>query len=92
MQLLQMGWDAPVLFHDKAKNITAKFKNLRKNFRKWQQQLPSLAKTIEQCKMVLSFLDTMEEFRDLSLEKWNFRANLLIHIENLLKQQRTYWR
>jgi hypothetical protein len=42
--------------------------------------------------MVLCFLDTLEEFRDLSLEEWNFRANLLIHIEILLEQQRLYWR
>jgi hypothetical protein len=87
MEVLQLGWDSPILYHDKAKNITAKFKNLRKTFRQWkqQQQLPCLAKTIEQIKMVLSFLNTMEEFRDLSLEEWNFRENLLTHIENLLE-------
>jgi hypothetical protein len=49
--------------------LTAKLKFLRKTLRDWQQNLSSLAKTIENNKLVLSFLDTLAEFRDLSLEE-----------------------
>jgi hypothetical protein len=39
--------------------------------------------------MMISFLDTLEAFRDLALEEWNFRK--LVQ-ENLLEQQRVYWK
>jgi uncharacterized protein YqeY len=38
------------------------------------------------------FLDIIEEYRDLSLEEWNFRKILQEHLENILEQQRIYWR
>jgi hypothetical protein len=34
----------------------------------------------------------MEEFRDLSLEEWNFRKLVQEHLENLLEKQRIYWK
>jgi hypothetical protein len=37
-------------------------------------------------------LDTLEEFRDLALEEWNFRKIIQDHLANLLEQQRNYWR
>jgi hypothetical protein len=40
---------------------------------------------------VLSFLDTLEEFRDLSLEEWNFRQVVKSNLEHLLEKQRIYW-
>jgi hypothetical protein len=40
---------------------------------------------------VILFLDTLEEFRDLALEEWNFRKILQEHLTNLLEQQRVYW-
>jgi len=70
----------------------AKFKNLRKVFRAWKDCLPNLATIIKNCKQVLFFLDTLEEFRDLSIEEWNFRANLQIHLENTLNLQIIYWK
>jgi hypothetical protein len=33
----------------------------------------------------------MEEFRDLSMEEWNFKNLVRVNIENLLEQQRIYW-
>jgi hypothetical protein len=42
--------------------------------------------------MVLSFLNTLDEFRDLSLEKWNFRVLVQDHLGKLLEQQRVYWK
>jgi hypothetical protein len=85
------GWHVPVVSLDSAKKIVGKFKNLRRVLRAWQANLPSLAKTIENNKNVLSFIDSMEEFRGLTLEEWNFRKVIQYHLENLLDQQRVYW-
>jgi hypothetical protein len=80
------GWNMATLQRDKAKNITAKFKNLRRVLRAWRSQLLNLATTITNNKNVLMLLNTLEEFRDLSLEEWNFRAIVQEHLTNLLEQ------
>lgn len=41
---------------------------------------------------MLSFLDILEECRDLSLPEWNFRELLMEKLVLLLKQQRIYWK
>jgi hypothetical protein len=61
---------------------------LRRILRQWHAQISNLATTIQNNKVILPFLDTLEEFRDLALEKWNFRKIVLEHLENLLEQQR----
>lgn len=40
--------------------------------------------------MVMQFFETLEEFRDLSLEEWNFRTFLREKLLDLLEQQRIY--
>jgi hypothetical protein len=61
--------------------MSAKLKHLRQTLRKWQQQLSNLAKTIENNKSIIMLLDIMEEFRDLSLEEWNFKNIVHEHLE-----------
>jgi hypothetical protein len=73
MQVFMHGWNVPVAQEDKAKRIVAKFKNLRRVLRVWQANLSNLATVISNNKVVLMFMDTMEGFRDLTLEEWNFR-------------------
>jgi hypothetical protein len=58
--------------------------------RKWQQQLSNLAQVIDHNKAVIFFMDVIEEFRDLSLEEWNFRKIIQEHSANLLEQQTVY--
>jgi hypothetical protein len=41
--------------------------------------------------MALFLLDSLEEYRDLSLEEWNFRHIIQSNISALLEQQRIYW-
>jgi hypothetical protein len=53
--------------------LTAKFKNLRRMLKTWKQQLPKLAVAINNIKLVLHFMETIELFRYHSLPKWNFR-------------------
>jgi hypothetical protein len=87
-QILQNGWFSPVLYADKAKSLGAKFKNLKKVLRAWHAQISNLKRTIQNNKMLLMFLDILEEFRDLSLEEWNMRKIVEHHLKNLLEQER----
>jgi hypothetical protein len=57
----------------------------------WQSQLSNINTSIHNNKVMLFWLDTMEEFRDLSMEEWNFKNLVRVNIENLLEQQRIYW-
>lgn len=41
---------------------------------------------------MISFLDVIEEWRDLSVQEWNFREILNSKLSNLLHQQQIYWR
>jgi hypothetical protein len=75
---------------DSAKKIMAKFKNLRRVLRWWYAQISNLATTIQNNKMVMNFLDNMEEHRYLSLEEWNFRQIVQENFNGLLEQQRIY--
>jgi hypothetical protein len=92
LDILQQGWNLPTQQSDKAKNINAKLKNLRKTLRAWKLHLPSLGKTIQNCKEIILFLDILEEFRDLTIEEWNFRNIITQHLQDLLQQQKIYWK
>jgi len=92
LNIVQHGWALPTFQSDPAKVITAKFKNLRRVIRAWQAQLSSLKANIANVKLVLSFLGLLEEFRDLSLQEWNFRHILEQRLISLLKQQKIYWK
>lgn len=86
-QVLQHAWSVPVTQYDAAKSIVAKLKNIRRIFKEWSKLLPGLAKTIISTKQVISFLDILEESRDLSLQEWNFRAIVQEHLNQLLQYQ-----
>jgi hypothetical protein len=92
ISILIHGWSAPFLPQDPAKAINAKCKNLRKHLKIWKAKSPPLIKLIDNCKLILQLLDTIECFRDLTLSEWNFRDILSSKLVSLLKQQRTYWR
>jgi hypothetical protein len=91
-QIAQQGWEEVDIQPDKAKTITAKFKNLRKALRIWQQYLSNLKRNLENIKVVLSLLEIIEESRDLTLMEWNFKEILTANLNHLLEQQRVYWR
>jgi hypothetical protein len=54
--------------------------------------LENLAKVIENNKMVLSLLDSLEEYRDLSLHEWNFRKLVQDNLLKLPEQHKEYWK
>jgi hypothetical protein len=91
LQTIENGWNLPNNQTNKAKRMVYKLKSLRKILRQWHQQLRNLARTIDHNKTGILFLNTLEEFRYLALEEWNFRKMLHDHLANLLGQQRIYW-
>jgi hypothetical protein len=50
----------------------------------------NLKKTISNNSLTLQFLDSLEEYRDLSIEEWNFRVVVRENLLALLEQQRIY--
>jgi hypothetical protein len=70
--------------------LTAKFKNLRKALKIWKGSLSNLKQNITNVKLVLSLLTFIEEFRDLSIQEWNFKILLEQKLQSLLKQQKAY--
>jgi hypothetical protein len=56
----------------------------------WQTRLSSLKANIENVNADLIFMGVLEEFRDLSILEWNFRALLQEKYSSLLKQ--IYWK
>jgi hypothetical protein len=69
MPVMEHDRNVALILVDSAKRLMAKFKNLRRVMRCWYAQISNLATTIQNNKMVLSFLDAVEEFRDLSLKE-----------------------
>jgi hypothetical protein len=49
--------------------LMAKFKNLRRVLKCWYANTSNLVRNIKNNKLLLGFLDKMEEFRDLTLEE-----------------------
>lgn len=84
MQIAQSGWIDPSNQVDKAKAITAKCKNLRKTLRIWNQKLSNFKKNLANIKTVLSFLEIIEEHRDLTILEWNFKEILVERLNEIL--------
>jgi hypothetical protein len=72
LEQVQLGWFTTNPNLDAAKTLTSKYKNLRKTLKDWSHTLSNLKQIIERVKLVLNFLNLLEEFRDLSLIEWNF--------------------
>jgi hypothetical protein len=68
------------------------FKNLRGALKAWSSTLSNLKISIANISFTLLLLEAMEEYRDLSLEEWNFRCILREKLLTLLEQQRIYWK
>lgn len=91
LSVVSNSWSAPLPQQDPAKLLTAKFKALRSNLKSWQVQFSNIKKTIANVKIVISFLDAVEEWRDFELHEWNFRDILNQKLTDLLHQQMIYW-
>ena len=92
LSVVQHAWSIPVPLQDMAKKLSAKFKNLRRVIKAWQSHLSSLKAYITYVKLIIVFISLLEEFRDLSLEEWNFRKLLEEKLIFLFRQQKIYWK
>ena len=90
--LLEESWNKPTAQSDTAMTLSAKYKRLRKTLKEKQASLSNLKNVIQNVKNIIQFIDVLEEFRDLSLPEWNFRAILKEKLHFLLEQQRGYWK
>jgi hypothetical protein len=52
--------------------ITTKLKLSKKYLKEWQRNLPKLLETIDNTKLLIQFIDIIEEHRDLEVQEWNF--------------------
>ena len=62
LEVIQHGWSLPVFATNKAKIISAKFKNLRRVIKAWQIHLSSLKENIINVKFILELISLLEEF------------------------------
>nr|AAO37473.1 putative reverse transcriptase [Oryza sativa Japonica Group]AAS01922.1 retrotransposon protein, putative, LINE sub-class [Oryza sativa Japonica Group]ABF96965.1 retrotransposon protein, putative, LINE subclass [Oryza sativa Japonica Group] len=76
---------------DAAKNLTAKFKSLRKGLKKWSKTISKLTTLISNCNLAVSFIDKLEELRDLTLAEWNFRVIIKSKVLQYLRFKQIYW-
>ena len=92
MNQVSIGWHSDFHHSDAANLITTKFKNFRKVLKEWKRTLSNLKQNITNVKLTLDWINFMEDFRDLTLAEWNFRALLEEKLISLLQQQKTYWK
>jgi hypothetical protein len=62
----------------------AKFKKSRKATKEWHKGITNIITCIDNNKLIIQFLDFVEETGDLTIQEWNFRDILLHHPQNIL--------
>lgn len=90
--LVSQSWSTPTFLDDKARNISRKFKSLKGVLKSWSHSFSSLKLCIVNISLTIHFLENLENYRDLSLEEWNFREILREKLLSLLELQRIYWK
>jgi hypothetical protein len=92
MTVFQNSWTGQPTLADKAKNLTTKFKYTRKILKEWLRSLPNIDKIVRQIKLLIEFIDIIEEHYDLLIEEWNFWELLQTKNADLLQIQKIYWK
>ena len=64
LQVVQRGWSILTFQTDVAKNVTAKFKNLRRVLKTWQTNISSLSANISNVKLILSLMELLEAHKN----------------------------
>ncbi|KAM0874852.1 hypothetical protein ACQ4PT_037185 [Festuca glaucescens] len=92
LSTVEKVWTQSIHYADAAKRITAKFKILRKELKKWSNSISSINKDIIDLNALISLIDAIENFRDLSTMERQFRIAMKLHLAALLQQQLAYWK
>lgn len=90
MGLVTNAWITLVRCSNNAHVLSAKFKLLRRILKHWAKGLSNLSKLISNCNATISFLDRLEEIRNLYDHEALFRSLVKNHLRNLLAMQNTY--
>jgi hypothetical protein len=69
LSVMQDTWNQPLYQSNPARRLMAKFKRARKALSKWQKHLPKLSNTIDSIKLIIQFIDLIEETRDLTVQE-----------------------
>lgn len=85
-------WIHDVDEEDNAKIIAAKFKRLRKGLKIWARGISDLKKIINGTNCLILCDDTLEEYRELTIEEYNGRNILKSHLDKILEHERIYWK
>lgn len=86
LSVLQDTWSQPIYQLDPGRRLMAKFKRARKALSQSQKQLPKLANTIDNIKLIIQFIDLIKVTRDLTVQEWNIRDILTHQLQNMLEQ------
>jgi hypothetical protein len=92
LQIVQNSWNCPVRANSAAGILTAKFKNLRHDLKRWGKNLSHIKLLIANSNMVILILDKLEEERELSSPEFNFGNIVKVHLKRLLQIQSDYWK
>jgi hypothetical protein len=92
LPLVERAWTQSIHYADAAKRITAKFRCLRKDLKAWAKNLSSIKEDIADLNSLISLVDAIENFRDLSPMERSFRTAMKQHLATLLQQQLVYWK
>jgi hypothetical protein len=91
LEVVQNVWEINCL-GDSAKNLSGKFKLLRKALKQWSTSILDLSKLVENCNKIIFFLDEIEEIRTLHIRQWNFRNIVKARLQHLLICKQEYWK
>jgi hypothetical protein len=81
-ELVEKVWNSLVKAQSSFCIITAKFKNLRYELKRWEGgNLSHLKDLIAKCNYVILQLDQLEDDRDLSMLEFNFRNIVKVHLK-----------
>jgi hypothetical protein len=86
--VFQEVWSQSLYQLDPTNKLMAKFERARKVLKQWHRNLPIISSSIENIKLIIQFLDIVEEMRDLTLQEWNFHNILIQNLQALLEQQK----
>lgn len=92
IETVENHWNNSIFFADSAKNISAKFKAVRRGLKRWSKQFSQLNKTIENCCYYVKLINGIEDHGLLTDIERRFRKILIIYTKKLLESIRKYWR
>lgn len=89
---VQESWLSNTVLTDSTRLISAKFKKLRTDLRKWSRNLSNLKLLIDNCNTIIGFLDALEDVRILYNPEANLRRLVRVQVQKLLHYKNLYWK